>query len=287
MALAKKIIYITKADYDTLYANGAKTGSITKNGTTYTYDENADYRVSLGTELPLTPTTGYTQAAANTQFWSKDNTGTVLYNANVATVNNVPTLTLKTKQKNATTGDVTDGTDVTFTDTHYITTMFAGNSTAKENAATSNPYVKLFDDATLRSAIQILGSSTTGIQVNSDATGKITVQADTTFLATRGYLEQYTYDNFVKYNDVMMNTNPFGGKKLYINSIDDAFFAADRKWYVTASLHLITYNGETYPKLNSAYQATYATTTTDNITYTVTNSPSDITVFNGSTLCVK
>jgi hypothetical protein len=48
---------------------------------------------------------------------------------------------------------------------------------------------------------------------------------------------------------VMMNTNPFGGRNLYINSIDNAMYAADKKWYVTTTKHLVSYGGETYPKL--------------------------------------
>ena len=47
MANAKKIIYLSEDDYATLWNNGAKNGSITKNGITYTYDENVDYRVPM------------------------------------------------------------------------------------------------------------------------------------------------------------------------------------------------------------------------------------------------
>ena len=40
-----KTIRISQADYNTLYANGAKTGSITRGGVTYTWDEHALYLI--------------------------------------------------------------------------------------------------------------------------------------------------------------------------------------------------------------------------------------------------
>ena len=53
--------------------------------------------------------------------------------------------------------------------------------------------------------------------------------------------------NFVKYDDVLQPTNPFGGKKLYINSVDDAFYAADKRFWVKVTTHLKTVNGVQYP----------------------------------------
>jgi hypothetical protein len=84
----------------------------------------------------------------------------------------------------------------------------------------------------------------------------------------------------VAYGDVLMNTNPFGGKKLYISSIDNAMYAADKKWHVTITRHLISYNGETYPKLNPSYIGEYTVAGTG-ITRTVIESPAaaDILVY--------
>jgi hypothetical protein len=45
MSLEKKIYYVTQSQYDTLYANGAKTGSFVLSGVTYTYDANATYYI--------------------------------------------------------------------------------------------------------------------------------------------------------------------------------------------------------------------------------------------------
>ena len=41
--------------------------------------------------------------------------------------------------------------------------------------------------------------------------------------------------NSMQYNDLVMNTNPFGGKRLYINSLNNAFFNAEKRWVVTGN----------------------------------------------------
>ena len=56
----------------------------------------------------------------------------------------------------------------------------------------------------------------------------------------------------VEYDGVLMPTNPFGGKKLYINSIDNAFYAADRRFYVTATKHKKVVDGVTYPYIDTS-----------------------------------
>jgi hypothetical protein len=52
MAQANKIIYVTSAQYASLYNNGAKNGSITISGVTYNYDAEAIYYV----QCPTSPT---------------------------------------------------------------------------------------------------------------------------------------------------------------------------------------------------------------------------------------
>jgi len=87
--------------------------------------------------------------------------------------------------------------------------------------------------------------------------------------------------NRIPFGEVIMPTNPFGGKQLYINSIDNALHSADKKWYVTATIHSKTYLSETYPKLNPDYYAIYTTTTSNNTTFTITQTPkpSNVVVF--------
>jgi hypothetical protein len=59
-------------------------------------------------------------------------------------------------------------------DTHYTTTMFAGeNNDTKANKVATNPYLKLFDNDTRRSTLRFVAG--TGITIASDANGNITV----------------------------------------------------------------------------------------------------------------
>ena len=87
--------------------------------------------------------------------------------------------------------------------------------------------------------------------------------------------------NCVKYDDTLQNTNPFGGKKLYINSIDNAFASADKKFWVTVTKHKRTDSGVTYP-----YTDTSKTIEDDNyyvdgpVISTLTSSAHNL--FNGS-----
>lgn len=57
--------------------------------------------------------------------------------------------------------------------THYTTDIKAGASGTNSNSAATNPYIKVLDNTTYRSQIQLAGSGLTTI--SSDANGKITV----------------------------------------------------------------------------------------------------------------
>ena len=41
----------------------------------------------------------------------------------------------------------------------------------------------------------------------------------------------------INYGDALLTTNPFGGKHLYISKIDNAFYAADKRWTVSGKLY--------------------------------------------------
>lgn len=51
----------------------------------------------------------------------------------------------------------------------------------------------------------------------------------------------------VKDGAILMPTNPFGGRSIYINSLNNAFASADKKYYVTVTEHYKTSGGVTYP----------------------------------------
>ena len=63
-----------------------------------------------------------------------------------------------------------------------------------------------------------------------------------------GAISDADISNRIPYNAAIQNTNPFGGKKLYINSMDDGFYALDKRAYVTGTIHSITDDaGVQYP----------------------------------------
>jgi len=93
-----------------------------------------------------------------------------------------------------------------------------------------------------------------------------------------------TASGYIPYNDTIQNTNPFGGKKLYISAIDNALHSADRRFVVTATRHSVDYNSETYPKLNPDWVEEY-TYTIDGSDYTINETaPSNVVVYDGTTL---
>jgi len=89
---------------------------------------------------------------------------------------------------------------------------------------------------------------------------------------------------YYKDADVVMNTNPFGGRPLYINSIDNAMYAADKKWWVIRTVHNVSHNSETYPKLNPDWVASYSVTGSGT-SFVVAGAPTSIIVYNGDTIC--
>lgn len=76
----------------------------------------------------------------------------------------------------------------TDTNTHYTTGITAGASGTTSNSALTNPYIKIKDDSTHRSQIQIKGGGAT--TVSSDANGVITISSTDT--NTQSYAHQHT-----------------------------------------------------------------------------------------------
>lgn len=96
----------------------------------------------------------------------------------------------------------------------------------------------------------------------------------------------YNRSTFMQDGAVIMNTNSFGGRRLYINSLDNALYAAQSRFNVIITKHLISYGGETYPKINPDY-VTFYTVSGSGTSFTVNTAPSNIVVYNNDTLCVE
>lgn len=79
--------------------------------------------------------------------------------------------------------------------THYTTHLYATTSTGTANAATSNPYLRLFDDTTARESHQLAGAGK--VSVASDASGKITITGANTTLGDLGVTATAAELNFM------------------------------------------------------------------------------------------
>ena len=79
--------------------------------------------------------------------------------------------------------------------THYTTHLYATTSTGTANAATSNPYLRLFDDSTARESHQLAGAGK--VSVASDASGKITITGASTTLGDLGVTATASELNFM------------------------------------------------------------------------------------------
>ena len=122
------------------------------------------------------------------------------------------------------------------TNTHYTTGLYIGDSTANSASAQSNPYIKLFDDSTLRQKYQLIGGS--GISVDSDSNGDTTFKNTAplylttdggsttagTWLATNTDIETLTDGLAIIYpitvagaSTTTLNLNGSGAKTVYIN----------------------------------------------------------------------
>lgn len=63
-------------------------------------------------------------------------------------------------------------------------------------------------------------------------------------------------DGMIPYGATLMPTNPFGGKGVYINSMDNAFHSADKRFWVKITLHSKTVSGVSYPYVDTNKERT-------------------------------
>ncbi len=86
-------------------------------------------------------------------------------------------------------------------------------------------------------------SSTLHVSGTGQFTNTVVVGTPTTatHATTKSYVDTaisgIATSTFVKYSDAIMNTNPFGGKQLFVNSINDAMFRAESRWVVTGNYY--------------------------------------------------
>lgn len=95
-------------------------------------------------------------------------------------------------------------------------------------------------------------------------TGTITTQdSNTTYSAGTGLVlsgTKFSIDSTVITKDSMLQTtNPFGGSSLYISKIDNAFYAADKRWTVTGSYTGSSSGTYSISQLSALFDGNYET----------------------------
>jgi hypothetical protein len=106
-------------------------------------------------------------------------------------------------------------------------------------------------DALPNNPLSLFGSATAGATSGAiilTQTPGLTVPGSRLFSLRNNSAERFYVDEsgrtyaagmeVFKTNDVVMNTNPFGGRKLYLNSINNALFRAESRWAVTGARYL-------------------------------------------------
>jgi hypothetical protein len=135
--------------------------------------------------------TYYTKAQAAAAFTNKPAFSKVKVGTTILTADVVDDVVELTAGSNVTLTPDATNTKLTInskdTDTHWTTTLHVGAETVKANAEVENPYIKLFDDTTLRSSLQLKGDIVRSdgiIKVSSNTNGDITIEA---------FPEEHTY----------------------------------------------------------------------------------------------
>lgn len=70
-----------------------------------------------------------------------------------------------------------------FTDSHYVTNIYAGASETASNSSATSPYIKIADNSAYRNQVRLIGSG--GTTVSSDSSGNITIKSTGTEILTQ------------------------------------------------------------------------------------------------------
>lgn len=131
--------------------------------------------------------------------------------------------------------------------------------------------------------IQGNGAAASTFTANQSGNTTLNIKSGSGITVSKSAANEITITNSggVKYGDTLMENNLFGGRRLYINTLYNAFANADKKYYVTITKHKRSDNGITYPYIDETKAVTDDNYFVDGpITATLTSSAH--TIFNGS-----
>lgn len=94
--------------------------------------------------------------------------------------------------------------------------------------------------AKIKSTFQTLGNKVTSVRATSSA-------SDDKYPSEKAVAS--ALDGKVPFNYCLLDTNPFGGKHLYLNYICNAMYSMDKRYFVTATRHNKVVDGVEYPRI--------------------------------------
>lgn len=112
--------------------------------------------------------------------------------------------------------------------------------------------------------VSSVGGSGKYISAISETDGKISATATTmdttptansTNAVTSGGIKT-ALGNYVPFSYKILDTNPFGGKHLYLNYIGNAMYSMDKRYFVTATFHERVVDGVEYPRIKPGASVT-------------------------------
>ena len=139
-------------------------------------------------------------------------------------------------------------------DGKQATLAFDGTYNASTNKAAT---VSTVTNAIGGLDVSSVGGNGKYISAISETDGKIsatattmdtTPTADSTKAVTSGGIKT-ALGNYVPFSYKILDTNPFGGKHLYLNYIGNAMYSMDKRYFVTATFHEKVVDGVEYPRI--------------------------------------
>ena len=131
----------------------------------------------------------------------------------------------------STTGDFAVNTDDLYVDTSTGNVGISDTTPSEKLEVTGNIKANAISGTALTASTQLISTVATGTAplVVTSTTAVTNLNAD--------LLDGVDGASYFRSGSVVMNTNPFGGRSLYVNTINDAFFRADKRWVVTGNYY--------------------------------------------------
>ena len=234
----------------TTVAADSKTDTLTLAGSNVTLTPDAtNDKITIGiTKTNVTDALGYTPPTTNTTYGAAGTSLGLVKSGGDVTISS-GTITVNDDSHNHVISNVDglqDALDAkgSASDVSNLKTLVGDTSVSSQITSALTSYEPKSNVTSKGSATQPVYFDSNGVaQPTTYTLGKSVpsnaVFTDTTYSAGTGLsLSNKIFSinsSVITKGDTLQTTNPFGGKQLYISKIDNAFYAADKRWTVTGS----------------------------------------------------